>query len=98
MFELAYCIDWTVTDDVLLKSNINATMYARSSIYLGWMDVANLQQVVLYLCYSLTVPQDNSIAKWLVGPTYLTLIKASTQHAPSRYWPISNLDFISKIL
>ena len=89
MLELAYCIDWTVTDDftvrknvltvVLLKSNINATTYARSSIYLGCMDVTNLQQVVSYLCYSLTVSQDNSMAKWTVGPIYLALVRASTQ-------------------
>ena len=26
---------------VLLKSNINATMHARSSVYLGWMDYNN---------------------------------------------------------
>ena len=43
------------------------------------MDVSNLQQVVLYFCYSLTVPQDNSMAKWMVGPVYLTLVRANTQ-------------------
>ena len=82
----------------LLKSNINATTHARSSIYLGWMDVTNLQQVVSYFCFSLTVQQDNRMGKWLVGPTYLTLVKVSAQHAPSSYRPIFNLDFISKIL
>jgi len=66
---------------VLLKSNINATMHARSSICLGWMDVTNLQQVVSYFCYLLTVPQDNSMAKWTVGLICLTLVQASTQTA-----------------
>ena len=28
---------------------------------------------------SVTVPQDNGMAKWMVGPIYLTLVRASTQ-------------------
>ena len=43
---------------VLLESSINEIMHTRNSIYLGRMDVTNLQQFVLYFCYSLTVPQD----------------------------------------
>ena len=40
-----------------MKSNINATMHAWSSIYLGWMCVTNLQQVVSYFYYSTTSQQ-----------------------------------------
>ena len=61
-------------------SNINATTHTRSSIYLCWMDVTNLQQVESYFCYSLTVPQDcQCMAKWTVGPIYLTLVRTSSQ-------------------
>jgi len=58
-----------------LNSNVNTTMHTRSCIKVGWMPLTYSK---LYHM-SVTVPQDNGRAKRMVGPTYLTLVRASTQ-------------------
>ena len=70
----------------LLKSNINATTHASSSIYLGWMDVTNLQQVVLYFCYSVTVNRWRTVvsATWKYDDPRLNM----SHEGAARVWHV----------